>query len=295
VPRLRPRGAAAVAAAVAVLALAVGPEATAASKRKRRRRRPEPTAVPRPPDPNRVTIRTADGVALAASWRPLPERPGAPAVLLVHDFSRDRRDWNGLEGAFAARGFATLAIDLRAHGESTKRNGAVLGISPRQMSDPSGFPRDVEAACAWLRPKAPKVGVVGLSLGGLLAVLATARGWADAAVVISSNADRLEPLAGGKPAAARATLFVASEKAPRRAASAKALFDAAAAPKKLLVVPGSAHNLVLFSEHPEVTAAMLDWLSAQLGAVPLPAAGTAPAAPTPTPAPTATPTPTPKS
>jgi alpha-beta hydrolase superfamily lysophospholipase len=287
VARPRPWAAAAattaVAAAVVALALSAGHEAEAAAKKKKRKP-PEPTAVPRLPDPNRVSISTADGVALAGSWRPLVERPGAPAVLLVHDFSRDRRDWDSLAGAFAARGLATLAIDLRAHGESTKKNGAVLKISPRQMSDPAGFPRDVEAACAWLRTKATKVGVVGLSLGGNLAVLATARGWAGAAVVISSNADRLEPLAGGKPAAARSTLFIASEQAPQRAASAKALLAAAAEPRKLLLVPGAAHNLVLLEEHPEAMEAMLDWLVRQLGAAPVTSMSAGPT-PTPSPAP----------
>jgi len=127
------------------------------------------------------------------------------------------------------------------------------------------------------------VGVVGLSLGGNLAVLATARGWADAAVVVSANAERLEPLAGGGPAAARAALFIASEQAPQRAASAKALLAAAAEPKKLLLLPGSAHNLVLLEEHPEATEAMLDWLVQRLGAAPL---TTMSAGPTPTPSPT---------
>ncbi len=156
------------------------------------------------------------------------------------------------------------------------------------MSDPAGFPRDVEAACTWLRTKAPKVGVVGLSLGGNLAVLATARGWADAAVVISANSERLEPLAGGKPAAPRATLFVASEEAPQRAASAKALLAAAAEPKKLLLVPGSAHNLVLLEEHPEAVEAMLTGSSGSSARRPV---TTISAGPTPTPSVTRIPTP----
>ncbi len=283
--RSRPWAAAAAALAVIVaLVLSSGPSAEAASKKKKKPA--EPTAVPRPPDPNKVTIPTADGVALAGTWRPLVERPSAPAVLLVHDFSRDRRDWEALAGAFAGRGLATLAIDLRAHGESTKKNGAVLKISPRQMSDSAGFPRDVEAASAWLRTKAPKVGVVGLSLGGNLAVLATARGWADAAVVVSANSERLEPLAGGKQAAPRATLFIASEEAPQRAASAKALLATTAEPKKLLLVAGSAHNLVLLEEHPEAVEAMLDWLVQRLGAAPV---TTMSAGPTPTPSPTPAP------
>ena len=253
--------------------------ASAAAKKKKKT--PEPTAVPRPPDPSRVTIETADGVSLAASWRPVGERPTAPAVLLLHDFSRERRDWEALVPEFTSRGLATLAIDLRAHGESTKKNGKPLSISPRQMSDPAGFPRDVEAACRWLRERAPKVGVVGLSLGGSLAVVASAGGLVDAAVVVSTNADRIAALAGGRPTAARVVLFIASEQAPQRAESARSLYSAAAEPKKLLLVPGAAHNLVLFSEHPEAKAAMFDWLVSRLGAT----ARSIMSAPTPVPSP----------
>ena len=288
----RVRDVAAALLAIAAVGMLVAPGGSAeAASRKKKRKTPEPTAVPRPPDPNRVTITTADGVALAATFRPLTGRPAAPAVLLVHDFSRERRDWNALAPEIEARGLATLAIDLRAHGESTSKKGTLLRISPRQMSDPGGFPRDVEAASAWLRERADRIGIVGLSLGGNLAVLATARGQADAAVVVSANAERLAPLAGGRPAAARAALFIASEDAPQRAESAKALLAAAAEPKNLLLVPGAAHNLVLFDEHPEAKAAMLDWLAGQLGATPVTTMSAAPAG---EPTPAVSPTPLPK-
>jgi alpha-beta hydrolase superfamily lysophospholipase len=213
-----------------------------------------------------------------ASWRPVPDLPGAPAVLLLHDFSRERRDWEVLAPEFTARGLATLAIDLRAHGESTKKNGKPLPISPRQMSDPNGFPRDVEAACRWLRERSAHIGIVGLSLGGNLAILASSEGLTDAVVIVSANAERLSVLTGGRPAAARAALFIASQEAPQREESAQSLFAAAAEPKELLLVPGAAHNFVLFTEHPETKAAMLDWLVKRLGAEP-------PPAPTPAPSP----------
>jgi len=89
----------------------------------------------------------------------------------------------------------------------------------------------------------------------------------------------------------RAALFIASEDAPQRAESAKALLAAAAEPKKLLLVPGAAHNLVLFDEHPEAKAAMLDWLAGQLGATPVTTMSAAPAG---EPTPAVSPTPLPK-
>lgn len=268
------RGAAALRAAVSLVAalLLVASPAEAAQKkgkRKASRRRAEPTAVPRPPDPTRVTIPTKDGVALAASWRPLPGVEGAPAVLLVHDFSRERREWDALVPDLTDRGFSTLAIDLRAHGESTRRNGQPVPLSPSLLRDPNGFPRDVEAACAWLQIRASRVAVVGLSVGGQLAVLATASGWADAGVAISANLDRLFELAGPRPSAGRNLLVLAAEKDPGREASAQKLLAAATGEKKMTLYPGSAHSFGLFVEHPDALETAIAWLTARLEANPL--------------------------
>ncbi len=248
--------------------------ANAAKKKKRKTKRAEPTAVPRLPDPNRVTLTTPDGVSLAATWRPVPDRPDAPAVLLVHDFSRERRVLAKVEEELRARGLASLALDLRAHGESTHKGKTLLHLSPRLLSDPRAFPVDVETACLWLRGRARSVGVLGLSLGGNLAVLATANGWADAAVAVSANADRLKALAGTRSQSARGTLALAAENDAGRAASAQAITQAGREPRKLLLLPGAAHNLELLDD-PRAKNAAYDWLAERLGVVP----------PTPTPTP----------
>src|SRR5207244_11866365 len=108
---------------------------------------------------------------------------------------------------------------------------------PRLLSDPEGFPRDVDAACAWLRKKSPKVGVVGLSLGANLAILATASRAADAGVAVSASLDRLSPLLGRRSPAPRATLLPAPETDPGRAEAAKQLAAEGRAPMR---VPGVA-------------------------------------------------------
>ena len=256
--RFRLRRAAAALAAVAFLT------ASPAAAAKKKRKAPEPTAVPRPPDPFRVTITTADGVALAASWRPVDGNDRAPAVLLIHDFSRERRELEPLAEKLGEAGYATLAIDLRAHGESTKKNGQPVPISPRLLSDPNGFPRDVEAAAAWMKARAPKTAAFGFSVGGYLALLAAARGQVDAAIVISVNEPRVAGLAGQTPPVPRSLLLLACEADPGRADSAKKLEAAAHAPKRLLLFPGAAHNLALLREHPEAEKAVLGWLSERL-------------------------------
>ncbi len=250
------------------------------AKKKKRRKTPEPTPVPRPADPYRVTIQTADGVALAASWRPVDGSPKAPGVLLIHDFSRERREWEPFAEELHGLGFATLSFDLRAHGESTKKAGAKLAISPRLLADSAGFPRDVAAAAAWLRAKTPKTAAVGLSVGGYLALLASSRGEVDAAVALSVNEPRVRPLAGGAPVTPRGALLIACMKDPGRADSAKKLLAASAEPKRMLLFPGGSHNLAVLREHPEAKAATLAWLAERLRAPP-PAAPAATASPAP--------------
>ena len=256
--RLRLRRAAAIGAAVAFLAAH-----PAAAKKKRKA--PEPTAVPRPPDPYRVTITTADGVALAASWRPVPGDDRAPGVLIVHDFSRERRELEPLAARLGEAGYATLTFDLRAHGESTKKNGQPIPISPRLLTDPNGFPRDVEAAAAWLKARAPRTAALGFSTGGYLALLAASRGQVDTAVVISVNEPRIAALAGATPPVPRSLLIIACETDPGRADSATTLEAAARPPKRLFIFPGAAHNLAVLREHPEAEKAILDWLAERIG------------------------------
>jgi dienelactone hydrolase len=275
-------------ATLLALFVALSPEIATAAKKKKKRG-PEPTPVPRPADPYRVTIPTADGVALAATFRPVDGDPKAPAVLLIHDFSRERREWEPIAGEIRALGLATLSFDLRAHGESTKKAGAPLKLSPLLLRDPNGFPRDVAAAAAWLRTKSPRIAALGLSTGGYLALLASSAGQVDAAVAISVNEPYLRPLAGGKPVVPRAVLLLACDADPGRSESAHKLLAASLEPKRMLLFPGGAHNLAVLREHPEAKRSAFAWLAERLG-VPLPASAPPPA---PSPPPTSAPTPTP--
>jgi len=281
-----PRHAAPLGLALALLAGGTALPAGAATKKKSKQKAtPVPAAVPRPHDPDEVSFPSSDGVKLVATWKPAPGGAAAPSVLLLHPFSRERREMADLATELAARGFATLALDLRGHGESVWKGGARVGLSPSMQTSPNAFPRDVEAACAWLRSRSPRVGVLGLSLSGNLAALATANGWAESGVSVSANAEQLAPLAGPRPASPRGLLVLASEKDPGRAASARALDASGREPKSAVVYPGSAHALELLRTEPAAKEATFAWLEARLGPV------TPPPAPVETVIPVSTPTP----
>ena len=108
------------------------------------------------------------------------------------------------------------------------------------------------------------MGVLGLSVGANLAVLATASGWADAGVAVSANTERLAALAGNLPIRPRGTLVLAAEADPGRLVSARALDQSGQDPKALVLLPGSAHNLALLTQYPEARKAALAWLAEQL-------------------------------
>jgi hypothetical protein len=97
-------------------------------------------------------------------------------------------------------------------------------------------------------------------------------------VSLSAAAGRLKALAGSLPTVPRATLFLASEEDPGRASAARELYAAQGEPRQLIVVPGSAHNLAIFGEHPKAKNEAWAWLVERLGA-------SSPPAPTPVPAP----------
>nr|WP_320132777.1 alpha/beta fold hydrolase [uncultured Holophaga sp.] len=133
------------------------------------------------PPVREVSLRTPDGFLLKGTLT-LPKGQGRhAAVLLAHQFRADRQGWTPLAERLQKMGIATLALDLRGHGESTECKGQSLSVGEdfvdsAQRVGFSMIPRDLEQAAAWLRHQpgidARRLGVVGSSVGALSALLA---------------------------------------------------------------------------------------------------------------------------
>lgn len=127
-----------------------------------RRRLPAP-----PPGPERLTLRTSDGLRLAARWwAPTgdwshPAGGPAPTAVLVHGFGAGQ-DLPGLLAAVAgltARGVGVMTYDARGH--RTSEGTCTLGHHERL---------DVAAAVAAARERGPdpaRTLLVGESMGGI--------------------------------------------------------------------------------------------------------------------------------
>ena len=229
-----------------------------------------PRLVGKPPaDLNAVAFEIAsDSGATIAGWCTAPADCQG-VVVLLHGIRGSRLSMLARARLLHAEGFATVMIDLQAHGESSG-DSITVGYLEKY---------DVQAAVAFARDQYPgqPIGVIGVSLGGAAAVLAAPLG-VDALVIESVYPDvdaaihnrvaarlgplsalpselllcQLQPRLGISRAELRpidqlpnvaCPLLVASGTADRHTTvwETQAMFDAACEPKELWLVDGAEH------------------------------------------------------
>ncbi|MGY4707855.1 alpha/beta hydrolase [Candidatus Bipolaricaulota sp. J31] len=115
-------------------------------------------------NPETFSLRAPDGLPLRGYlWR-APARGSGKLLLLVHGYGEHARRYAGFAGWLAAHGWHVAAFDLRGHGESGGRRGHVASFR-RYLEDLTAFrdaiPREVSA---------PRIAILGHSLGGLIVV-----------------------------------------------------------------------------------------------------------------------------
>lgn len=200
-----------------------------------------------------MSLATKDGCTLKGTLTvPAPARKGgkAPLVILAHQFRASRAGWGDLPERLHARGIATLALDLRGHGES--EGPAKVTEDFMASAKAVGFdkiPGDLALAAAWARKQKGidrrRVALAGSSVGAFSAVLA-ARDVRAVAVLALSPAGSgawgegaLDQLKTAQTRSRAATLVFASEQDK----------DALEAAKALTGLPGVAVSLRAGEEH----------------------------------------------
>ena len=207
----------------------------------------------------RVTFRTDDGVTLAATWHEPSSRPG-PAVILVHMFSRNRREWDAVGQRLASEGIGALALDLRGHGESD-----AAGPATPDRAGYSAMVLDLRAARRFLAQRTDvqqtRVGIVGASLGASLAALAAS---ADPSifslVLLSPSLDyRGLRIESASRKVSKPMLLVAGDDDPYAARSARELHKAGGGPRELLILKAAGHGTSMLAQDPGLTGTLVDW------------------------------------
>lgn len=113
-------------------------------------------------------LKTSDGASIAYDFYPAPRPKGW--LLLIHMMPADKRSWDDFAAATEKRGYVSLAIDLRGHGES---EGGPEGYKKFSDDDHQKSILDLDAAVDFLKKQgaAPeKIFLVGASIGANLAL-----------------------------------------------------------------------------------------------------------------------------
>ncbi|MBU0639590.1 MAG: alpha/beta hydrolase [Planctomycetes bacterium] len=120
-------------------------------------------------DPEQVSFYTEDGVRIFADYyAPAKAAGGAPMAILLHMYKHDRSSWKPLASVLQKRGFATLAIDMRGHGESATTE-AEKRVENRDTALFKDMYEDVRGAYDWLARQEgvdrARFALVGASVG----------------------------------------------------------------------------------------------------------------------------------
>jgi len=185
--------------------------------------------------------------------------PGAeaPGLLLLHGLGADRSEWDGV----TLPDYATLAMDLRGHGESA-------GVAPDD--DGAILVEDAGIALAWLLGRsgvqADRVAILGSSFGANLALAAAANdARVRAAVLLSPSLDSLMvstelDLARFEP---RPSLMLAAQE-DTEASSAVETLGAQGAHVDTSTLSGDAEGAALLIKNAEGSDMVQGWLEEHL-------------------------------
>jgi len=216
-----------------------------------------------PPQSNmeRVTITTADDIKIAGDYS---GESGRPAVLLLHMMPATKESWRDFSEKLVERGFQTLAIDLRGHGES---EGGSQGYKKFSDKDHQASVKDVEAGVGFLKSKsASSISLAGASIGANLALQYAAEHLEVSKIILLSpgldyRGVKTETVIG-KLREGQSVYFIASLDDPYSADTVKVLSEMAPAhvERMVKVFENAGHGTAIFEKESEFVDEAIDWL-----------------------------------
>lgn len=224
------------------------------------------------------TVTTRDGVTIHGLWLPAGEpAPCTPAILYCQGQSGDLQDHYDQLKLIRDMGYHVLTVDYRGN-----------GMSEGETTEEEHTYLDAEAAAAELRSRAPGQPIVyyGESLGGAICTELALRAppvalhldctfasWdlvvRDATQLPVSSSDltdvRYDTLSKIGRIGVPLQIFHGTDDLLLRTAHAQVLYDAAASPKELWLVPGAEHGTDHIQQHPEYRDRLVPFVRAACG------------------------------
>jgi dienelactone hydrolase len=193
-----------------------------------------------------------------------------PAAILLHRAAGSRAEYEVLAEELAARGIASLRLDLRGHGDSTNLGTFIPEQRETRVINQDAW-RDVGAAFDVLaesdRFDADRIAVLGASYSGERAARAYREDlMSPAAMVMMGPGDFSDESVDGVDESGIPWLFVASEDEIHWVGLVVDALRERSATAEIRMLPGDAHASRILAAHPEMNAEIADWIADKLEA-----------------------------
>jgi dienelactone hydrolase len=202
-----------------------------------------------------VRIPASDGLQIAGTFTPGAGPAPQPAVLLLHMIYGKRGQWKSLVPLLNQAGLATLAIDLRGHGETGGSADWTLASDDALQAYRFLTARpDVDAG---------RVGLLGASLGANLALVEAAElPDKPCLALLSPGLDYYKVRTqDAMQAIGLHPVFIAASRQDSYAAeSSEKLAQMAPGSAELHLFEGDAHGADLLTSQPALPGMLVDWL-----------------------------------
>jgi pimeloyl-ACP methyl ester carboxylesterase len=234
--------------------------------------------------PQLVRFVTADGIGIVGAYFPATAAD-APAVILLHGLGQTRADWAPLISPLLTNGLSVLALDLRGHGQSTRRMTAdgeeSVDYLKFRPNDYQTLLLDVNAAYDWLA-KHPghtprRIGLVGAAIGANVAARYATLNEDLAVLALLSPTINTEGLRTDDVITQIRSIplrIVVSRYDPLPFESCKHLIELRRAAelatdsRELVICSGFLHGTEMLRRVEDLPATLAQWLAKQLGASP---------------------------
>lgn len=215
-----------------------------------------------------ITLFTEDGFKLAGTVLSPQEKNGA-GIILIHQGGSNRGEWLFMHDQLLAEGYVILSYDIRGMGASSSDNGKGKVVE-NIYNAPDQAPLDLKAAIIRIKKVEgvdhARIGILGASVGGNLAVVGSANMDIKSAVAISGKTEAAQNLAGHKDIKMKSVYYISSMEADgARATWAEEMFNMTEPSREIAISPNKeGHGSAILKDMPFLQDQIVSWFDKNL-------------------------------